>query len=95
MIFSSLSCDSAKIKWDPIWYVGDYESGGVINRYHHFVPASDEQFNDFSCLPSDKRTELLNLLRQLQYVKKKRKISHSQELFIIQKIIEGLEKSNR
>jgi hypothetical protein len=60
------------IKFDPIWYVGDYKNRGIVNRFGHFVSAEDEAFNNYSCLSEDKLKEILDILQEAKIPKRVR-----------------------
>lgn len=50
------------IRFDPDFYVGDMESGGIVSERGDIVLSSDPAFNEYACLHREKVKELKRIL---------------------------------
>ena len=61
LLINLASCGKGA-KFDPYFYVGDHQTGAIVNRDGKRVESFDPKFDEFACLHKDKIKELKEIL---------------------------------
>lgn len=60
-LFLLIGCQTG-IKWNPDFYVGDYENQAIVNEKGIYVYSDEIEFNNYACLSEEKVLELAEIL---------------------------------
>ena len=64
LILITSACQTRGIKWNPDFYMSDYQNVAIVNEKGHVIYADQEEFNGFACLSEGKVKELAEILKK-------------------------------
>ena len=64
LIAITTGCQTRGIKWDPTFYIGDYENAAIVDKDGNVVYADEPAFNGYACLSEQKVQELAEILKK-------------------------------
>lgn len=74
LLLISITASCRGIRWNPDFYVGDYEVQGIRSERGELVYSNEIRFNEFGCLHKTKIKELSEILRRARMPRKTKQL---------------------